>query len=137
MGNVINISNKLPYTNINFTGSNWSNLDYASSINSKFDSLDGQISTLSGLQSGDFQSFLDINSDLDTLDNAISDLGYTKQDKITITNKIDGALVKYNNSLSIIEKIDSLNTGSSIPSISYNNLETTISDRLIIGTDLN
>jgi hypothetical protein len=45
------------------------------------------------------------------VDNAISDLGNTKQDKITSINKIDGSLVKYNNSLSIIEKIDSLNTG--------------------------
>ena len=140
--NVITVNNKLPYTNIDFSGSTIKYADYASSINTKFSDLDGQISTLTGLQSGDFQSFININHDLDVLDTAILDLSGIKQDIITFSNKLDGNFVKYNNSLSIIQKIDSINSGAgsgpAIPSISYNanNLETTISDRTIIGTEL-
>ena len=133
-----NTTNKLNYDCINFTGSNWSNLDYTSSINSKFAQLDSQIQTITGFN--DFTTFDNINIDLNALDAAIEDLQNTKQNVIDANNKLDGAFVKYNNSLSIIQKIDSINSGggSSIPSISYdsNVLETTISDRTIIGTDI-
>ena len=80
-----------------------------------------------------------MNIDIADLDNAIVDLQNTKQNLITSTNKIEGSNVKYNNSLSIIEKIDSLNTGGSqIPSISYNAnlLETLISDTTKIGNNI-
>jgi hypothetical protein len=125
-------TNKLPYDHINFTGSYWSSLDFPTSIQTKFTSLDNAISTLEGLQEGDVTSFQTINTALTTLDTE-------KQDVISSSNKLDGAYVKYNNSLTIIEKIDTLSGGGGgIASISYDgvNLETTISDRTIIGTDL-
>ena len=125
-------TNKLPYDHIDFTGSYWSSLDFPTSIQTKFTSLDNAISTLEGLQQGDVTSFQTINTALTTLDTE-------KQDVISSSNKLDGAYVKYNNSLTIIEKIDTLSGGGGgVASISYDgvNLETTISDRTIIGTDL-
>jgi hypothetical protein len=74
-------TNKLPYTNINFTNSNWSNLDYNSSISAKFQQLDSQIQTITGIN--DFTTFDNMNIDIADLDNAIVDLQATKQNIIT------------------------------------------------------
>ncbi len=81
-----NTDSKLPIDHVDLTGSNLVYADYGSSINTKFTALDGQISTLTGLQDGDIVSFTEI-------DNQLTDLYANKQDTIDTNNKLSMVFV--------------------------------------------
>lgn len=112
--NIIDTNNKLSYSNINFTGSNFSNLDYGSSISSKFTSLDGQISTLTGLQNGDIANFQAISDNFDTVESSIT----------SINNQIVKVPYLANVTADVQQQIDNL-ISSNLPSLSYNSGTTT------------
>ena len=137
---LIQTTSKLPYTLVDFTGSRFSNLDYDSSIASKFTSLDSTIQTLTGLQAGDVTSFQQINADIDTLESAIATLTSSKQSIITSSNKISGDLVQFNSSFTVNQKINELilNDQQAIPSITYDTPTNTtlISGVLSLDTSL-
>lgn len=115
--NVINnTDNKLTYDKLDLTGSNLIYADYASSINSKFTLLDGQISTLTGLQDGDIVNFQTISDNFTAVDTSIT----------TINNAITKVPFLDNVTADVQGQINGL-ISSSLPSITYNSGTTTTS----------
>ena len=120
-----NTDSKLPIDKIDLTGSNLIYADYASSIDSKFTSLDNQISTLTTLQNGDVANFVAINDNFTALDTQITN----------ITNSI--VKVPYlDNVVSDVQgQIDGL-ISSNLPSLTYDSpsTTTTISNNTKVST---
>ena len=78
---VIDGANKLAIANVDLTGSDLANMDFSSSVDAKFTALDGQISTLTGLQNNDVVNFT-------AIDASLVDLYAVKQDVIDGSNKL-------------------------------------------------
>lgn len=125
--NILNNStNKLPIDNVDLTGSNLIYVDYASSINSKFASLDGQLSTLTTLQNGDIASFVAIEENFDLVDLSLN----------AITSQISNVHYLDNVTADVQQQIDNL-ISSSIPSLSYQSgTTTTIISNTLQATNL-
>ena len=139
---LIDVNNKLPIANVNLTGSSLLNMDYNSSIASKFTNIDNQISTLTTLQNGDVANFVAIEDNFTAIDAEL----LTKQDIIDTNNKLDmifiGTGEVSNTKLNYIKNLNSdvqsqINglISSNLPSILYDgpNLKTTITDNLKVS----
>ena len=146
---IINSSHKLNSSNVDFSSSNIRFADFPSSINSKFASLDGQISTLTTLQNGDVANFETIFNNFNSIDDNFDavNLALTgKQDIISTSNYLNANLIasgevdntKFNYlknlTADIQTQINGLISGSGIPSITYDapTTTTTINDTLQI-----
>ena len=113
--NIINnTDNKLPADHLDLTGSNLIYADYGSSINAKFASLDGQISTLTTLQDGDVANFTAIDDNftvvegnITNLQNAIIKVPYLDNVVSDVQGQIDGLI------------------SSNLPSLTYDSPTTT------------
>ena len=106
---IIDTGNKLSIANVDLTGSNLVYADYGSSINSKFTSLDGQISTLTTLQNGDIVNFTAVDTSLNDLYTKTVNYSYLSNVTSDIQNQIDNVVA------------------SSLPSMSYDSPTTTTS----------
>jgi hypothetical protein len=109
-----NVLNKLPVSNVDLTGSVLENMDYGSSLSTKFTSLDNQLSTLTTLQKGDIANFTAIDDKFTSIDTYIAALqtatvncGYLANVTSDIQTQINGI------------------TASNLPSLSYDAPTTT------------
>ena len=114
--NVIDTNNKLPIANVDLTGSNLVYADYTSSIDAKFTSLDGQISTLTTLQNGDIANFTAIDDNFTAVDTSLNDL-YTRTTNFAYLDNVTS---------DVQNQIDNV-VASSLPSMSYDSPTTTTS----------
>jgi trimeric autotransporter adhesin len=124
--NIINGSSaKLPISYVDLSGSNLIYADYASSINTKFTSLDNQISTLTTLQNGDVANFVAIDDNFTALDTQITN----------ITNAIVNVPYLDNVVSDVQGQIDGL-ISSNLPSLTYDSpsTTTTISNNTKVST---
>jgi predicted nucleic acid-binding Zn-ribbon protein len=107
-------SNKLPIDYVDISSSNIRFADYGSSISTKLDSLDGQISTLTTLQNGDIANFTAIDDN------------FTEIDAHLLT--LDGQVANYtylaNVTSDVQQQIDNI-SAASLPSMSYDSGTTT------------
>lgn len=111
---IIDASNKVAIVNVDLSGSNLVYADYGSSVNSKFASLDGQISTLTTLQNGDVANFTAIDENFTTIDASLNQI----VSDISNVHYLDGV------NANVQSQIDGL-ISSNLPSLTYDSGSTT------------
>jgi predicted nucleic acid-binding Zn-ribbon protein len=118
-------TNQLPIDYVDLSTSNLQYADYGSSINSKFSSLDGQISTLTTLQNGDVANFVAIDDNFTEIDAHL----------LTLDGQVANYIYLANVTGDIQDQIDNV-VASSLPSMSYHSgsMTTTIANITNITT---
>lgn len=124
--NAINVLNQLPIEHVDLSGSVLVNMDYsAGSLASKLTALDGEISTLTTLQSGDVTNFEAIADNFASIDTDITALQTATVNCVYLSDVTSN----------LQAQIDGISSGG-LPSLSYDapTITTTVADTCKVTT---